>query len=33
VGFDHFLVKPADPFEVEELIAAHVGVRAGGPPA
>ena len=24
-GFDHFLVKPADPFEIERLIADYVG--------
>jgi DNA-binding response OmpR family regulator len=23
-GFDHFLVKPADPFEIEALIEDHV---------
>jgi DNA-binding response OmpR family regulator len=27
-GFDHFLVKPADPFEIEALIEAHFASRA-----
>jgi DNA-binding response OmpR family regulator len=27
-GFDHFLVKPADPFEIEALIEAHAGHQA-----
>jgi DNA-binding response OmpR family regulator len=29
VGFDHFLVKPADPFAIEALIEAHLKQRAG----
>jgi DNA-binding response OmpR family regulator len=28
-GFDHFLVKPADPFAIEGLIEAHLRRRAG----
>ena len=28
-GFDHFLVKPADPFMIEELIDAHLKRQAG----
>lgn len=28
-GFDHFLVKPADPFAIETLVAAHLRRRAG----
>jgi len=28
VGFDHFLVKPADPFAIEALIEAHQKRRA-----
>jgi CheY-like chemotaxis protein len=28
-GFDHFLVKPADPFALQDLIEAHAG-RAEG---
>jgi len=28
-GFDHYLVKPADPFELEALIEAHVHPPAG----
>jgi two-component system, sensor histidine kinase len=31
-GFRHFLVKPADPFEVQRLIAAHAPARPGEPP-
>jgi DNA-binding response OmpR family regulator len=27
-GFDHFLVKPADPFEIEALIQAHFAPEA-----
>jgi DNA-binding response OmpR family regulator len=27
-GFDHFLIKPADPFAIEELIEAHLKRRA-----
>jgi hypothetical protein len=23
-GFDHFLIKPADPFDIEALIEAHL---------
>lgn len=30
-GFDHFLVKPADPFEIEALIEAHFASRADQP--
>jgi len=30
-GFDHFLVKPADPFEIEALIEAHFASRAEQP--
>jgi DNA-binding response OmpR family regulator len=29
-GFDHFLVKPADPFAIEELIEAHLKRRSAG---
>ena len=29
-GFLHVLVKPADPFELDRLIAAHAGDRPGG---
>jgi CheY-like chemotaxis protein len=32
-GFDHFLVKPADPFAIEALIGAHVRPGADGPAA
>jgi len=28
-GFDHFLVKPADPFRIEALIEAHLEHSAG----
>ena len=33
-GFDHFLVKPADPFHIESLIEDHLKRRSGddGPP-
>jgi two-component system, sensor histidine kinase len=30
-GFDHFLVKPADPFEIEALIEARFASRADQP--
>lgn len=30
VGFDHFLVKPADPFAIEAMIEAHLKQRSGG---
>ena len=29
-GFDHFLVKPADPFAIETLIEAHRNRQTGG---
>lgn len=28
VGIDHFLIKPADPFLIEELIEAHIAAEA-----
>ena len=29
-GFDHYLVKPADPFEIERLVLEHARGPAGG---
>jgi hypothetical protein len=29
-GFDHFLLKPADPFQIEALIANHLRRGNGG---
>jgi two-component system cell cycle response regulator DivK len=32
-GFDHYLQKPADPFQIERLIDEHVNGPRGTPPA
>jgi DNA-binding response OmpR family regulator len=31
-GFDHYLVKPADPFQIEALVEDHLRPRPGGKP-